>query len=661
MSGVLAGVLLWIAGGLLSLACSRRPSAAQRLGSLSLLAGSVLIVVPAIGVMLTGQSLSLACNWPLPLGAFHVGMDRLSAFFVIPIAVVSACAGVFGVGYLAHARGSVASAAFFFNVLAAAMAMVVLARNAVLFLLAWELMSLSSFVLVLFDSERGSARRAGWIYLVAMHIGAAFLLAFFVLMAHWSGSWEFDAFRHEAAAVPLLANTAFLLAVVGFGTKAGLMPLHVWLPEAHPEAPSHVSALMSGVMIKTGIYGIVRTIALLWPPPLWWGWVLLAFGVVSGIMGVLMAMAQRDLKRLLAYSSVENIGIVSLGLGLGVIGCALDMPVVAVTGFAGALLHVLNHAVFKSLLFMGAGSVHHATGTRDMEQLGGLMKRMPATGIAFVTGAASISGLPPMNGFVSEFLIFFAALRLVLAGDATGVAAGLLTLVGLGLIGCLAATCFVKAAGVVFLGEPRSERAAGARESGRSLTVPMALLALGCAAIGFAAPWAAAAAAAVAGSFAGELAPLAALDCAIAPLWGIVGAAGLVAALSLLFLWLRLRLLRGRAVAQAPTWDCGYVKPAARMQYTSSSFTDPILRVFHVLLRTRRRQEPLRVLFPARSSFATETPDFSHEGMYEPLFEGVRRTASRFYWIQHGRVNLYILAIAVALLGLLIWKMPSTP
>jgi len=280
--------------------------------------------------------------------------------------------------------------------------LVVVARNGVLFLMSWELMSLASFFLVTLEDEKESVRRAGWIYLIAMHLGTAFLLAMFLLLGQNAASLDFE--RLSTAAAP--SGVFFLLAVIGFGTKAGFIPMHVWLPEAHPAAPSHVSAVMSGVMIKTGIYGLLRILTLLGPPAAWWGWTLVAIGIVSGILGVLYALAQHDLKRLLAYHSVENIGIIALGLGIGVLGISYSNPMMAALGFTGGLLHVVNHALFKSLLFLGAGSVLHATGTGELDRLGGLLKRMPVTGTTFLIGAVAISGLPPLNGFVSEFLIY---------------------------------------------------------------------------------------------------------------------------------------------------------------------------------------------------------------------------------------------------------------
>ncbi len=343
-------------------------------------------------------------------------------------------------------------------------------------------MSLASFFLVMFDHEKDEVMRAGWTYLAATHLGTAFLLVMFLVLGA-GGSLDFSALT--ASGLP--AALVFAAALIGFGTKAGFVPLHVWLPEAHPAAPSHVSALMSGVMIKTGIYGLLRVMTFLGAPAAWWGWSLVVIGAVSGVAGVLFALAQHDLKRLLAYHSVENIGIIALGLGIGILGTVSANPVVAAMGFCGALLHVVNHGIFKSLLFLGAGSVLHATGTRAIDRLGGLIKSMPVTGAAFLVGAAAICALPPLNGFVSEFLVYSAAFNSVAAG--TQVWGGMVVIGGLALIGGLAAACFTKAFGVVFLGEPRSRDAVGVHEAPLSMCWPMATLAALCLAIGLTAPW----------------------------------------------------------------------------------------------------------------------------------------------------------------------------
>ena len=325
---------------------------------------------------------SLQIAWNMPGGSLTFGLDGLSAFFCLPILLVSPLAALYGCQYLAHEKKPLGPASFFYNVLTASMLLLLAARNGLLFLVIWEVMAISSFFLVVFDDEHAHVRQAGWTYLVAAHIGTGALLVLFALFGKQANSLDFDLMA-KAALSPTMAGILFVLAVIGFGTKAGFIPLHVWLPEAHPAAPSHVSALMSGVMIKTGIYGLLRILTLLGHPSAAWGWTLVIIGLVSGILGVAFALAQHDLKRLLAYHSVENIGIIALGIGAGLLGLAWNQPALAVLGFGGGILHVLNHAVFKSLLFLGAGAVVHSTGTRDIDHLGGLIKSMRWTAVTF--------------------------------------------------------------------------------------------------------------------------------------------------------------------------------------------------------------------------------------------------------------------------------------
>lgn len=663
MTSLLLAPAFLLAGAVLCLATRRRPSWTRVIGPGVSLGGGLLGILPSAAA-LAGSAQAVRLPWSYPFGSFHLEMDALSAVFAMPILIVCALAAVYGAEYLKpfEGRKNLALSWFLFNLLAASMLLVVVARNAMLFLLAWETMSLSSFFLVLFESEREQARRAGWTYLVATHIGTAFLLVLFVLLGRQAQTLDFDDFS-LAGSGPGVAGVAFLLAVIGFGTKAGFMPLHVWLPEAHPAAPSHVSAVMSGVMIKTGIYGLVRVLTVLGPPPPWWGGVLIAIGVVSGVAGVLLALAQHDLKRLLAYSSVENIGIIALGLGVGLLGLSHGLPLVAFAGFAGALLHVINHALFKSLLFLGAGSVLHACGTREIEGLGGLLKRMPHTGLCFLAGAAAICGLPPLNGFISEFLVYLGSFRLLagsLALPPGALGGGLAAIAALALIGGLAAACFTKAFGLLFLGEPRGARASGAHEAGPLMRVPMAVLAALCLLVGLGA-------ALVPGVLAPAVGILTRGAVAAGSAPAIAGAAGSLAAVAtvaagilgvfLLLAWLRSRLLAGRPVESAVTWDCGYAAPTARMQYTASSYSEPLVRLFRAFLHTRHRFAPPQGLFPAASSFSSETPDVYRERMYRPAFAALERFMGRFRWLQHGRLNLYVLYIVLALLTLLAWKL----
>ena len=428
-----------VLGGLAALMAGRSARRASLLGAGGAVTGCALALGPALRALLGGPLERLDAPWSMPGGSFSVALDPVSGLFLVPTLFLSALAAVYGTGYLKPfgATRALGEAWFCFDLLVVSMALVMVARNGVLFLVAWEVMALASFFLVTFDRKTASVRDAGWTYLIATHLGTAFLLAMFVLLGGATGSLEFDGFGTVAGTAPGLIGPLFLLAVIGFGTKAGFIPLHVWLPEAHPAAPSHVSAVMSGVMIKTGIYGLVRFLIVLGPPPVWWGWLLIGIGVISGVLGVLLALAQHDLKRLLAYHSVENIGIITLGLGLGTLGVASDTPALAVLGFGGGLLHVVNHALFKGLLFLGAGAVLHGAGTGEIDHLGGLQRRMPWTGTCFLVGAAAISGLPPLNGFVSEFLIYLGAfLGVIAAAGTVGILVpGLVTIGALALIG----------------------------------------------------------------------------------------------------------------------------------------------------------------------------------------------------------------------------------
>ena len=660
MALLLAGLGLVVLGAAAALAAGRASRLSAWLGVGGTIAGCACALVPVVGVLLGGPSPGLRLAWSVPFGTLSLGLDGLSALFLLPILTLPALAALYGGEYLGAFQGrAVAARAWpFFGLLVAGMALVVVARNGVLFLVAWEIMSLAAYFLVVLDDADPAARAAGWTYLVATHLGTAFLIVMFVVLGHDAGSLDFDALGAGAPAAPL-AGLVFVLALVGFGTKAGFMPLHVWLPEAHPAAPSHVSAVMSGVMIKLGIYGLLRALTFLGPPPAAWGWALVAVGVTSGVLGVLFALAQHDLKRLLAYHSVENIGIIALGIGVGLLGVHYGAPALAVLGFAGALLHVVNHALFKGLLFLGAGAVLHATGTREMDHLGGLLKRMPWTGWTFLVGAAAICGLPPLNGFASEFLVFLGAYRGVLHPAAGVAGPALAVLAGLALIGGLAAACFAKVFGVVFLGEGRSAHAAHAHDPGAAMRLPMVALAAGCVLVGLAP-------ALLVGRLGGALEPLTrlpadviapALALGVQPLTRVsLAAAVLLALAGALALWRRGRLARATAGAEA-TWDCGYARPTPRMQYTASSFARPLTLLFRGLLGTRTRHVPPGGPFPRGAELATETPDLFREALFRPAFQLASGALTRLRWLQRGRVQLYVLYILLTLVVLLVWKL----
>lgn len=661
MTWLLFAVAILLLGAMAVLVLGRPDRNVSWLGAGSVVIASVLGCVPVIQVLSGGSIEAVRAPWSVPFGEFFLELDPLTAWFLFPTLLLSALSAIYGVGYLRvwQGRRSLGPVWFFYCLLVLGMMLVLLARNAVLFLIAWELMALASFFLVTFEHERESVREAGWIYFVATHLGTAFLLSFFLLLGRETNSMDFTVWAEKGVPAQGLASILFLLAVIGFGTKAGFMPLHVWLPEAHPAAPSHVSALMSGVMIKTGIYGLLRALTFLGAPPMWWGWGLIAIGLSSGVLGVLFALAQHDLKRLLAYHSVENIGIITLGLGAGLLGVSTGSPALIVLGFGGGLLHVVNHALFKGLLFLGAGAVLHGTGTREIDHLGGLLKRMPWTAATFLIGAVAISGLPPLNGFVSEFLIFLGAFKGGVSAGGT-IAVPLFALVaGLALIGGLAAACFTKAFGIVFLGEPRSEHVSHAHEADWTMRLPMLLLAAGCVLIGLFAP-------VVVGSLKTVLESITRLQPAVvngnlaaatSPLSFVVLGTVIFLALLTALVLLRRGLLAHRRVEADVTWGCGYAQPTSRMQYTASSFAQPLTDLFGPLLGTKKKISPPHGLFPAEAALKTTTPDISSEEMYRPVFGRINEWLSQLRWVQHGKVQLYVLYIAVTLIVLLVWEL----
>ncbi|MBI5592129.1 MAG: hypothetical protein HY881_16820 [Deltaproteobacteria bacterium] len=656
---ILFSIMVLCFSGLFSFFTGRNPRFANIVGAGGTVLGCLIGLVPAAIVLWTGQTRGFHRAWQIPFGSLSLQLDALSAFFLFTILVLSAVAAIYGNTYLwdYRIRKNLGASWLFFNILVASMILVVISHNGVLFLMAWEIMSLASFFLVTFEDEKENVRSAGWIYLVATHIGTAFLFVLFILLTHRDPSLDFDQIVVSGLNGTSMASLAFLLSVIGFGTKAGFMPFHVWLPEAHPAAPSHVSAVMSGVMIKTGIYGLLRTLTFLGHPEPWWGWLLITIGLGSGTLGVLFALSQNDLKRLLAYSSVENIGIITLGLGLGVLGLAIHQPVLAVLGFGGGLLHVLNHALFKGLLFLGAGAVLHATGVRNIEQLGGLIRHMPWTGTLFLIGSFAICGLPPLNGFVSEFLIYVGSFMGTGLSGVSLSSIGVIT--GLAAIGGLAAACFTKAFGIVFLGEPRHIPALRGHEIGWGMRIPMLLLAFGCLSIGLLAPFVISAMNPVIGNITGlqqnDIATH--LSIVTLPLQRVTALSCIFILTLGLLIALRRHLLSGKTPGQSNTWDCGFVRPTARMQYTASSYAQPITTMFGFFLQTHRKMHAPEGLFPADASLRTHTEDVFSRSLFRPLFRGLERILLQLHWLQQGRVQIYVLYVAVTLLALLIWNL----
>jgi formate hydrogenlyase subunit 3/multisubunit Na+/H+ antiporter MnhD subunit len=658
MNIVLIALGLFIASGVAALcvSLSDKKRAAAAIGCWGSVVASLVCMIPTAAVLGLRRTLSLTHSWAMPLGSFTVKMDMLSAFFSMIILIMVACAAVYGLGYgKSYERRSYnGSAWLFYNVLAASMIMVCISANGLLFLLSWEIMALSSFFLVAFEYQKNEVRKAAWIYMTATYLGTACLFPMFLLLGAQGGSLDFSAINFHASG--RLADVCFVLALVGFGAKAGIMPFHVWLPEAHPAAPTHVSAIMSGVMIKTGIYGLVRILTFVGAPHAWWGIVLLAIGALSGVVGILFALSQHDLKRLLAYSSVENIGVILIGMGIGLLGICSGHDIVAVLGFAGALLHVVNHALFKGLLFMGAGSLFRQTHTLEMDLLGGVLKKMPVTGATFLIGAIAISGLPPFNGFISEFLMYGASLYGIVSQKRELLLPLAFAMGALALIGGLAAACFTKAFGTVFLGNPRSLPHVAAGESSALMTAPMIACAGLCFMIGIAGPI-------FAGKTSEVIVSIFAVhargvnDIVYPLLFKVSGFSVAALCFAGMIIFARFMLLRNRTIGKAPTWDCGYTAGTNAMQYTASSFTQPVTDLFAGLLRTKKRLTLPSDYFPAHGELETETLDVSNERLYRPIFAFSKSVLSKFRLIQQGRIQVYVFYLVVVLMTLLFWRL----
>jgi formate hydrogenlyase subunit 3/multisubunit Na+/H+ antiporter MnhD subunit len=647
MTWILIGLVLILAAGVAAVALRRRPAAADACFRLFLVAGCIGIGARA-WAGLGGETGSLVLQVTLPGGPWVLGLDPLSAWFVLILAVGAAVSGLYGVSYLSRERGHrpVAAAHAMFALLVSAMVVVFLSQSALCFLIAWEVMAVTAYLLIVFEDEQRDVRRGGLIYLVLTHVGT---LGLFIMFLSWGRSatdLRFASLAAVSGGLPLGGAWVLLLATIGFGVKAGSYPVHFWLPGAHAAAPSHVSALLSGVMIKTGIYGLLRIITLLGaPPPSWWGWTLLFLGLASAVLGVLWALAQHDVKRLLAYSSVENIGIILLGLGVGVLGSAYGHPAVAFLGYAGALLHTLNHALFKSLLFLGAGAVVRATGTREIDRLGGLARPMPGTALAFLVGAVAIVGLPPLNGFVSEWVT---VQGLLTAGQSDGPLRFLIiAIAAVGLVAALALAAFTRVTATMFLGRERAPESIATEDAPAGMLLPMLLAAGACALVGL---WPRPVLTAV-GKVAevlglGEIrsSALASASAAGFPLVWLLG----LALVGLVWLLRRSRL-RHRPVVRGTTWGCAYPAPRPRMQYSGSSFSAPILQAgFSVT-----RPEVVRT----STELHTIPRDPIQQHLVQPVWERIQHSAAVARPLQRGRVTTYlqfIVVTVVLLLGLLL-------
>jgi hydrogenase-4 component B len=661
-----------VAGMILPAALPGRPQLQNRLAHGAAALGSLVGIALGMSGLLASSPLVASVPSTIPFLAFSVRLDALAAFFVLTISVTSLATSIYALGYVTEFYGQVSVGALgaLFNAFLLSMSLVVMADNGFFFLIVWEVMSLVSYFLVVTEHEKAEVRYAGFFYLIMTHVGTAFIILTFVIFFQEAGSFSFEAFRHLDQPLPEGMRTlVFLMALIGFGTKAGIIPLHVWLPYAHPAAPSHISALMSGVMIKTAIYALVRVYFdfLGGQFPWWWGFVILVVGAVSALLGVMYALMEHDLKSLLAFHSVENIGIILLGIGAGMIFQTYGLKEFAALGLLAGLYHTLNHAVFKALLFLGAGALAYATHTRNMEEYGGLLRRMPWTGFFFLIGAVSIAALPPTNGFVSEWLVFqslflsfhipaiFLKLMLPLAGAM------------LALTGVLALACFAKAFGLSFLALPRSSHARHAEEVPLTMRLGMGILAVLCVVLGLA-PM--------------VVVPL--LDRIVAPLAGISIAEKMLAldgwalapgniefssvsppVLALLlgsFAALGFGLVvvfGGRVKARYyKTWGCG-INLTPRMEYTATGFVQPIKRVFSTIYQPTVKLETEFLeesrYFSKRRRFEFHIEPVFQKYLYDPVVDFFSVMADRLRVIQAGSLHLYLMYIFVTLVLLLLF------
>ena len=668
--------LLLFAYGFGALAAGLRPRGAVGRGLVAVGAviGAGAGLTLGITVIASGTPFTLSIPELLPLaGGLALRLDPLGAFFLILIGLGAIPAAIYGAGYSAayeDGRASLRLLGVMLNLFLLTMSLVTLADNVLTFLLMWEGMSLTSYFLVITESGEEGTMRAGLWYVAMTHAGLALLLAAFVLLMK-GGSGAFANLRAGAASLSgTTRSVIFLLVCLGFGSKAGIVPLHVWLPRAHPAAPSHVSALMSGVMIKMGVYGLLRVaLDLLGGGPTWWGALVLAVGAASALLGILYALMENDLKRLLAYSSVENIGIVFIGVGAGLLFGARGLPTAAALAFVAALYHALNHTAFKGLLFMGAGSVLHATHTRDMNLMGGLIQRMPWTALFFLIGAVAISGIPPLNGFVGEWLLFQSLLPGVSIPQP--VVAALMTMVvgTLALTGGLAAAGFVKAFGITFLAIPRSPEAAHAHEAPLTMRFGMGLLALACAGLGLA-PFAVLSVLGRVVAGLGGLpaqAPAFALNFSVQAPDGFAQISPTLVALGLLgvlgLVPLGMWLLRvNRRLRVSDTWGCGRVGQTPRMEYTATAFAEPLRRVFAELYRPTKELtvdfHPDSKYFVQSIEYRTDIRSWFEEFIYDPLLNATQWVSRRVRRLQSGSLHsylAYLFIILVLMLGALLW------
>ena len=637
------GILLFVLSGVISLFC-RENIKLKVITFLSFFA-SILTIIPAFKTLLFGLPEGLIYTWNGIFGEVPFIIDILSAFFIIIISFVSFLCILYSNGYMKpyeNKSKKYTSHCFFLPMLTASMLLVTVVQNALFFLIVWELMSLSSFFLVIFEDDKKEVLSAGVKYLIYMHISVIFIIALMALMSVKAGSYDFETFKNIFIEQPYLKDIVFFFAFLGFGTKAGFVPMHNWLPDAHPAAPSHISAVMSAVMIKTGLYGILRILLIIDKPTALIAFFMLCISVLTALYGIVYAVTQKDIKKILAYSSVENIGIAGIGIGVGMIGMFYGNSVVTLLGFAGSIFHILNHSIFKSLLFMGAGSVYLKTHTKNIEKLGGLIKSMPKTAVFFLIACLSICALPPFNGFIGEFLIYlglFGSLKMDTSGLFILI---ILSAAGLALVGTLALLCFTKIFSITFLGLPRSEYSQKVESDvAKSMLMPMCILSLLTLVIGLCAPI--------------IFVPV---SCSVADFVGVqyfyTDFVAILSVLVKLFLCFGLlvlvfaivfviRKLLCRKYVSYNTWGCGYDKGNNHIQYTASSYVGPFSSIMTPLFKKIFDVKKPKGLFPKDAHYNSSVEDVEEAYLINPIVKFDEKFLSKFERLQDGNIQHYIL------------------
>lgn len=665
-------IFIFICGAVISLIFSNNKKLCRLISQIAAIIGSASGIFISLAFLLNFVDHPIVFDFNTSFDFLKIvfRLDKLSAFFILLISFLALVVSIYSLGYVKHYEKSRNTSILgaLYNLFLCSMILVVTCGQIFLFLIVWEIMSLTSYFLVVYENEKPEVRKAGLIYIIMTHIGTAFITGAFILLYKYTGQTVIQ--MMDASLIPdYIKNLVFIFLVIGFGTKAGIIPLHIWLPYAHPAAPSNVSALMSGVMIKTAIYGLIRfVIGTLSSDLQWWGIAILLIGAISTILGIAYALMEHNIKRLLAYSSIENIGIILIGIGLCIIATANGNSVLAALSLTAALFHTFNHSIFKGLLFLGAGSIHFATGTKDIEKLGGLIKKMPYTAVFFLVASLSICAIPPFNGFISEWLTYQAMFFNISMENTFPKLVVLVSAALLAMAGALAAYCFVKVFGISFLAQPRSQHASEAVEVKKPMLVGMGILSFACLVLGTLPMFfiklidtiniqffKTSILEDIKGFSSFIYCPLKINNTSISP----------VALLLLMFIlfsvliFIFILVSKGKRTREYGTWDCGYTKLDSRMQYSATGFSKPARIVFRSIFRPRRElkvEEGVQPYFIKSAKYTVSTLSLLETYFYNPTVKRIINFARKArFTIQTGSIHTYLLYIFITILLMFVY------